>query len=248
MKQWQSEGLVLRIRPYRESDKLVTLFTLQEGKVPALARGARKTGSKLSGVVDSFCRGDYLLYRGRSLATIQQASVLEGFNRIRGDIPLYFSALYMCELLEKVLEEHHPAPAVYSLTLEALYAFNEGEASRELVLRSFELLLLQELGYSPSLAGCVECCRQEPPFVLSPAAGGLLCRECLGKERGLNLSSGSIALMQRILTRGLPAMKVVRAPAGQLKELNRVSWEFILYNTGIKNIKSRTSLENLPRG
>ncbi len=246
MKQWQSEGLVLRIRPYSESDKLVTLFTLEGGKVPALARGARKTRSKLAGVVDSFCRGDYLLYRGKTFTTIQQATLLEGFRRLREDVPLYFSALYLCELLEKVLEEHHPAEGVYRLALKALKALNDGELPRELVVRAFELLLLKELGYSPSLTGCVECGRREGPFLLSPAAGGLLCRGCLGQERGVALSSGSIALMQRILERGLGGLKVVRVPAAQLKELRQGSWDFFLYNTGIKNVKSRACLENLP--
>ncbi len=248
MKQWESEGLVLRIRPYGESDKLVTLFTLEEGKVPALARGAKKTGSRLSGVVDSFSRGDYLLYRGRSLATIQQASLLESFPAIREDVSLYFTALYICELLEKVLEEHHPAKAVYSLALETLYALSGGDGSRELVTRGFELLLLNELGYCPSLSGCVECHGQEPPFIISPAAGGLLCPVCRGTERGISLSPGSIALLQRILGRGMKGIKVLRVPQGQLQELNPVCWEFLLYNTGINNVKSRAYLKNLPQG
>ena len=248
MKQWQSEGLVLRIRPYSESDKLVTLFTLKEGKVPALARGARKTGSKLSGAVDFFSRGDYLLYRGKSLATIQQVSLLEGFCRIREDVSLYFAALYLCELLEKVLEEHHPAASIYGLALETLYTLNGGEVPRELVIPGFELLLLRELGYAPALTECVHCRCQDPPFFLSPAAGGLLCRGCRGLEKGRALSPGSIALMQRFLERGYAGLKVVRVPSAQLTEMTRVSWDFLVYNTGIKNVKSRACLESLPQG
>lgn len=248
MKQWESEGLVLRTRPYGESDKLVTLFTLKEGKVAALARGARKTRSKLSAVVDLFSQGDYLLYRGRNLATIQQVSLLENFRAIREDVSLYFIALYICEVLEKVLEEHHPAESVYELALLTLHTLKDGHADRELVARSFEIMLLKELGYCPSLTGCLACGREEPPFILSPSAGGLLCHTCRQGEPGIHLSPGNIALMERILARGMEGVKVVKAPPKQLAELSQVTWEFLLYTTGIKNVKSRIYLEKPPKG
>jgi DNA repair protein RecO (recombination protein O) len=248
MKQWESEGLVLRTRPYGESDKLVTLFTLKEGKVAALARGARKTRSKLAAAVDLFSRGDYLLYRGKSLATIQQVSLLNNYRAIREDVPLYFCALYICELLDKVLEECHPAESIYDLALETLQILNDGTASPELVAGSFEIMLLNELGYCPSLSGCLECGREEPPFVLSPSAGGLLCPACQREEKGFHLSPGNIALMQRILARGMQGIKVVKAPPRQLVELSRVTWEFLVFTTGIKNVKSRAYLEKPPQG
>ena len=248
MKQWESEGLVLRTRPYGESDKLVTLFTLKEGKVGALARGARKTRSKLAAAVDLFSRGDYLLYRGKSLATIQQVSLLNNYRAIREDVALYFTALYICELLEKVLEEHHPVEGIYELALQTLQTLNDGSAHPELVTRSFEIMFLKELGYCPSLSGCLECGSEEPPFILSPSAGGLLCQACQQGEKGFSLSPGSIALMQRILDRGMQGIKVVKAPQKQLVELSQVTWEFMLFTTGIKNVKSRAYLEKPPQG
>lgn len=248
MRQWESEALVLRTRPYGESDKLVTLFTLEEGKVAALARGARKTRSKLAAVVDLFSRGDYLLYRGKTLATISQASLLQNYRVIREDVSLYFIALYICELLEKVLEEHHPAEGVYHLALQTLQALNEGTAERELVIRSFEIMLLKELGYCPSLSECLACGGRDLSFVLSPSAGGLLCLACRQGEKSIPISAGSIALMQRILDRGMQGIKVVKAPPKQLGEISQVTWEFLLYTTGIKNVKSRVYLEKPPQG
>ncbi len=242
MKQWKSEGLVLRVRPYAESDKMVTLFTLQEGKITAMARGARKTKSKLAAVVDMFIRSEYLLFRGRNMATVQQVSLLESFPQIRQDISLYFYVLYLCELLERVLEENHAVPEIYKLTLETLYALNEGIGDPALVVCAFKLILLKELGYCPVLEECLNCGTRQTLDHFSVSMGGVLCPVCSQSKSSISVSAASIALMRRILDNGLTGVRVVKTSLALKKELSQTLWNLISYNTGIVNIKSRKYL------
>ncbi len=242
MKHWESEALVLRTRAYGESDKLVTLLTLKEGKVAAIARGGRKTKSKLSAAVDSFARGDYLFYRGKSLNTIQQVSIVESFFNIRNETELYFHGLYICELLEKVLEEGHPSIEIYKIALESFYCLNAKENNTPLITRCFELNLLNSLGYCPSLENCLNCGQENSPFFFSASEGGLLCSNCRIENKSFPVSLGSIALMQRILSMGFKGIKKVKLPEISNREITRVCWDLLLYNTEIKTIKSRAFL------
>ncbi len=242
MKQWKSEGLVLRIRPYAESDKMATLFTLHEGKITAMARGARKTKSKLAAIVDMFIRSEYLLFRGRNMATVQQVSLLESFPQIRKDISLYFYALYLCELLERVLEENHAVPEIYKLTLETLYALNEGLGDPALIVCAFELILLKELGYCPVLEECLDCGKRQALDYFSVSMGGVLCLTCSQSKSSSSISAGSIAVMRRIVNNGLAGMRVVKTSPDLKNELSQILWNLISYNTGVVNIKSRRYL------
>ncbi|HHX77046.1 MAG TPA: DNA repair protein RecO [Firmicutes bacterium] len=251
IKNWQSEAFVLWTKPYGEADKLVVLFTRRKGKVAAVARGARKAKSKLAGIVDMFVTGDYLLYQGKSLAIIRQAALLAEYSRLRESFEHYSHGVYLCELVNQVLEEACPAEALYDLMLMAFKALNRADSDPVLITRGFELLLLKELGYSPYLKGCLACGATAPPFIFSPAAGGLLCCRCSAGNKGtkgIALSQGSIALMKRILDRGLAGIGSLKAPAKVQDELNRLLWESITCNTGISGLKSKALLNYTWRG
>ncbi len=247
-KNWQSEAFVLWTKPYGEADKLVALFTRSNGKVAAVAKGARKAKSKLAAIVDMFVTGDYLLYQGKSLAIIRQAALLVKYSRLRESFEHYSHGVYLCELVNRVLEEACPSAALYDLMLGTFNALNQANSDPVLITRGFELLLLKELGYCPYLEGCLACGVTSSPFSYSPAAGGLLCRRCGAGNKGIALSPGSIALMKRILDRGMAGIGSLKASLKVQDELNSLLWESITYNTGVSGLKSKTLLNYTWRG
>ncbi|MBI4201509.1 MAG: DNA repair protein RecO [Chloroflexi bacterium] len=177
-----TEAIVLRAAELGEADRLLTLLTPAHGKLHATARGVRKTTSKLGGHLDLLTRSALTLSygnQGTGLATVTGAEALDSFMSLKADLRALSKALYLGELADTFHPLEAPNPPAYTSFLEALQAL-ESPADHDLVLRSFELRLLDLCGFLPQLARCVQC--EEPVLpgghFLSPAAGGVLCPAC----------------------------------------------------------------------
>ena len=138
---------ILHSRPYRDSSAILELFTPEHGRVSAVARGARRRtrGGSASALLQLFTPL-LLSFSGRGeLKNLNATEAAGAAIRLRGD--KLFSGMYVNELLVRLLHRHDPHPrlfAAYGNTLEAL----AGNGGLEVALRGFELVLLDELGYS----------------------------------------------------------------------------------------------------
>ncbi|TDG11999.1 DNA repair protein RecO [Seongchinamella unica] len=142
---------ILHSRPYRDSSLILDVFCAEHGRLSLVSKGARrrsKGGSKLA-LLQAFAPL-LLSFSGRSeMKTLTQVEPAGSRLALRGD--WLFSAMYLNELLVRLLHRHDPHPrlfAAYSNALTELAA----EGAVEAPLRRFELVLLDELGYSFSLA------------------------------------------------------------------------------------------------
>ncbi|EHZ3605219.1 DNA repair protein RecO, partial [Listeria monocytogenes] len=120
------EGIVIRQTSYRESDKIVRMYTREFGKIGVVARGAKKTKSRLAAVTQLFTNGYFTFFGGNGLGTLQQGEVIETFSSIQQDIFMTAYATYVCELLDKATEERQPNPYLYELTFQILRDIDEG--------------------------------------------------------------------------------------------------------------------------
>ncbi|GGA99544.1 DNA repair protein RecO [Agarivorans gilvus] len=143
-----SPAFVLHTRPYRETSLLVYLFTLEHGKVSAVARGARAKHSKWRGILQP---GVPLLVEFSGRGSLRNFKQAEAANLA---LPLFgnylYSALYLNELLYYLLEDNNPYPVLYEQYQNSLMALAK-QQPLEACLREFELLLLAELGFAITL-------------------------------------------------------------------------------------------------
>lgn len=245
MKYLKTEGLVIRSQSYREADKLLTLFTLEGGKIPAVARGACKTKSKLAASVELFTRGDYLLYMGKTLATVTQAEIKTSFHSFRYDLVKYAYGQYFCELAGRVMEEREPNREVYALLL-AVFGSLTKEIDVEILARSFELKLLRILGYMPHLNGCLACSKQNGSYRLSYKEGGVLCSSCsIRDSTALKISMGNLSLLKKLLNADFTKLKVLKVGSAQKKEIMAINKKFLQYNLRLSTCRSMVFLEEL---
>jgi DNA repair protein RecO (recombination protein O) len=177
---YKATAIVLHRIPLGETDKIVTLLTREAGKLNAVAKGARRPTSKLSGATELFTYSRLLLAVGKSLDIISQCEIQESFPTIRNDLSLLARATYLCELTDRLLAEREPNPEVFALLLSALYLLRRARRQPDAVLHAFELHLLAERGYAPELERCVHCGREWEPLGIcfSPLLGGMLCVKC----------------------------------------------------------------------
>ncbi|UNC92995.1 DNA repair protein RecO [Candidatus Contubernalis alkaliaceticus] len=246
MKHLKTEALVIRSQSYSEADKLLTLLTLEGGKIPSIARGACKTKSKLSASVELFTRGDFLLYRGRTLATVTQGEILNSFYSLRMDLLSYAYGQYFCELIGRLLEENEPCPKEYRLFLSALEAMNGDTAYLEVLARSFELKLVKNLGYTPYLDSCLVCSTQKTPFRLSFREGGLLCSKCSMRDPGANkITPGTLSLLAKLLTADFKRLRILKMNSKQRQEIFSINQALLSYNFNLGRCKALAFLEQL---
>ncbi|MEO8323435.1 MAG: DNA repair protein RecO, partial [Actinomycetota bacterium] len=195
---YKDEGIVLKTIKLGEADRIVTLFTRENGKVRAVAKGIRKTKSRFGGRLEPFTRVDLMIYKGKgALDTITAADIVTSFDSVRNDYLRLTSGAAVVELVEKISEERERSFPTYSLLLGALEALAAGGAN---VVPAFLVKLLSISGYHPHLTVCAGCSRADGLVAFSPALGGVACDACRREDTGaVRLTPGGLVLLQRLL-------------------------------------------------
>ena len=96
-----------------EADRIVTLYSRDDGKVRAVAKGVRRTTSRSAGHLEPFTLSDVLLAVGRELDVISQADTLDAFRAVREDLVLTTHAYYLAEMVDLLTEDRMENRAVF---------------------------------------------------------------------------------------------------------------------------------------
>jgi len=240
---YQSRSFIIKSMDYRESDKLVTVFSEKEGKLKAIARGIKKPGSSLRVCIQPFCHSLLFFHSGRELDLITQGRLLDFYGDSREDIKRTLHCVYIMELLDKSLMDRVAMPRLYSLTLSILQHINDNGLNF-LVLRYYELQLLVQLGYRPVLDKCVNCGHRGNGLRnFSLAAGGMLCPDCAaGNQNCIALYGEVLGLLRLMASGNLNTLQRVRASDVALEKL-----EFFLERYLEYHLERRFNLKNTIR-
>ena len=172
---------MLRGRQLGEADRILTLFTLECGKLDGVAKGVRRPRSHLAGRVEFLNECQFVMHRGRSLDVIASADIVATPWTRLVEPERYGVAAVAAELIDAFCEPDLALPDVYALLTGVIGAIAASSSPRRLLPR-FSLRLLQMLGLSPPLTTCVRCGKALPSGAvwLDAQAGGLIdpgCRE-----------------------------------------------------------------------
>jgi DNA repair protein RecO (recombination protein O) len=176
---YKTEAIVLRSRPMREADRLITVLTPNLGKLPVTVRGARRINSRLGGHLDAFNHVHLTLAIGHHIDVVTGAESIESFGVIKANLERLATSLYLMELADALLPDASPHPGAYTLLLNALRALNEGQPVGG-VARYTELRLLEDSGYLPELGNCQVCGAEITPghHKFAPGLGGVVDDTC----------------------------------------------------------------------
>jgi len=177
---FRSEAVVIRHADYGEADRMLTLYTRQQGKLRALAKGARKPTSRKAGHLEPFTHVTLQLARGRDFPIVTQAETLHAYLSLRDDLILTSHGSYVLELLDRFTYQDEIAnPPLFRVLIETLARLAAG-TDAWLSLRYYEMRLLDSVGFRPELAQCVKCRSEilaEDQF-FSFDGGGVICPRC----------------------------------------------------------------------
>jgi DNA repair protein RecO (recombination protein O) len=173
------EAIVLKHSDFGEADRLLTLYSREQGKIRALAKGARKPGSRKGGHLEPFSRTNLLLGLGRELSVVSQAEIIQAHSALGENLIALGYASYVVELLDKFSQEHDENRAIYRLLRDTLERLAGGE-DLQMAVRYYEVRLLDQAGFRPQLLNCLNCSKEIQPEdqFFSFERGGVLCPDC----------------------------------------------------------------------
>ena len=228
---YKAEAIVLRQQTLGESDRIVTLFTREYGKVRAAARGVRRSTSRLAGRIEPYTHARLLLAHGRTLDVIAQAEIVRPFAGVREDLLRGAYAAYVVELVDRGVPERDRHEEIFVLIADALDDLEQAQADdAEIASLKFAVKLAALLGYQPETAACVGCARRLPHAVgaagawaFSPLSGGALCPACRGQDaEAVSVSPGALAACDYLVRAPERGSGRLRIPPLQRDELAKV--------------------------
>ncbi|HLW02820.1 MAG TPA: DNA repair protein RecO [Ktedonobacterales bacterium] len=292
---YTTDALIIKRMDYGEADRILTLFTPGRGKIKAIAKGARRTTSRIAGHVELFTRSQLQLSTGRDLEIITQGESREQFPHLRTELWHATTAYYLAELIDKFTEEHNEYEDLYTLLIATLRRLDEDAAGvvrqannghnsahalRETLaeytslpddgaatasgnghtappyrsrawqmLRYFEIQLLGDLGYRPSLHECAACGATLQPIEngFNPTLGGVLCPNCARfSQRPVSLASLKVLrLLQTSPWEQIPRLRLESSQQSEIEYLLQAlirfhlerdlkSWDFLRHIQPVK--------------
>ena len=228
---YRAQGVVLRHMEYGEADRILSFYTLEYGKVQAIAKGIRKMRSRKAGHLEPFSRVELMLARGRNLDVISQAEAQSTYEHLRADLKLIAYAAYVLELLDRFTYEEGENRPLYNLLVNTLSRLDEGSPPQTTV-HYYEVQLMDLLGFKPQLQVCVACGEKIKPEdqFFSAKLGGILCPKSLSADPGAwKVSLGALKYWRHLQRSSWNKVKNLEIPQEVEPELAILLERYLTY-------------------
>lgn len=150
------KALVVESKDYKEKDKLVTLYTLEHGKLVCIMRGVRGEKAKLKSAKELFVFGEYIIEDGKGFNVITQAEVIDSFYGLAKDIDKYYEGCAIIDILKKIATSESE-PALFIEIIKCLQALCYKNVKKFYCIDKFLLSVFKALGYSFVTNDCSSC-------------------------------------------------------------------------------------------
>ncbi len=175
----RATAIILGRTKLREQDLILTMISEDGSQVRAIAKGARKPGSRLAARTELFCESDLLISHGRGLSIVTEAEVRKRHTEISSDIEHVAAASTLCEITRLTTYENVTDPFQFQILSKALDIIGASASgyNEAIVVAAFAIKVLSHCGWRPEVDTCIAC--GEPSVSrFSVAGGGILCESC----------------------------------------------------------------------
>ena len=224
---YKTEAIVLRSMNLGEADRVLTVLTPRLGKLRVIAKGVRRTRSRIGGALEPFSDVQLVLAVGRTWDVVTSSSLEDPHLGLRNDLHSTAAAWYVIELADRFCEGAADSHGAFRLLAQALSALDAptADVSREVVARWFELALLDAMGFRPELAQCLECGAQIEPEgnAYSPVGSGVLCPQCSHTAHGTRpIAADALKVLRHLQRSALVGVLRLRLTPAAHREVERL--------------------------
>jgi DNA repair protein RecO (recombination protein O) len=239
----KTEAIVLRTRKFRETSRILSLYTREFGKLSAIAKGARGSKNKFGASLQSGTHVSAVLYKNdqRDLHLLSQCDTLTDFRTLSTDLEKFTTAMSVLEMAEVVSHDEERNVPLFELLLGSLHAIAQADRSALNLQYYFEIQLADILGFRPNFHTCLDC---GTPLAdgeggtkgseLRLGNGGVLCDACSERVRGAgSISPGAIRILQHLQESQKPedATRITFTPH-QTEEVSSVLRQYLESHVG----------------
>ncbi len=235
MPRYQGPAFLLRTWDFGESDLLVSFFEQERGKRRGIAKGAKRSKKRFSGLRAPMVlvQLDYVEKPGRSLVRIEGSTLIRNFSSFPSHLGKLLVGCCLLETLERVLPDGEGGEEFFPLLHQTLACLDREETTGY-YLWIFLLRSLSLLGLEPQLGLCIHCRRPLAPagvFGFSVPLGGPVCGGCIRKGTSTHRAhADTLRLMQRWLSDPCTELAQSGIPARTLSEAATLIERFYLHH------------------
>lgn len=222
-------GLVLRVSNYNDYDAILSLLTHTHGKLTVKARGLKRKNSPLIAPCQLLTLSEFTLFEYRGMYTINEASAIELFQPIRGDLQLLSLCTYFAQVADVLCQEDIPNPELLSLVLNCFHAVSRLGKTEYLTKAVFEMRAACIAGYTPDISACSSCGNRSAGY-FNVSDGQLECALCVKRGDGglrIPVSPGALDAMRYLCS--CEPKKLFSFQIGDLtaKELSQITEAYL---------------------
>jgi DNA repair protein RecO (recombination protein O) len=179
----KTTAIILNSLDYGESDRILTVYTTDFGKLKGIAKGARRSKKRFPNALEPFSLA-YIVFSKKerdTLVLIESCDIIKHHTGIRENLDKTLISSYLLELTDKFTREGKKDTVLFQLLQNFLNMIDTGNHSGEELLRFFEIRLLKLSGYEPIFDHCMHCKKpvsHEELYRFIPSKGGIKCKTC----------------------------------------------------------------------
>ena len=172
------KGLVVGAKDFKEKDKLVELYTLEEGKLTVSMKWVRGEKAKMKFAKEVFCFGEFVLENTKGLSVVSQVEIIDNFFALTKDITKFYEASDIIDIIKKTAGGQ-ANPQLFIEVIKALKTLCYENAKSLYVLDKFLLSIFQAMGYSFLTNKCASCSAALKDIrYFNLAVGEIVCPSC----------------------------------------------------------------------
>ncbi len=176
------EGFILTETPYKESSKILNVFTKKYGLIGIIAKGAKRPKSIFRSTAMRFTYGVFnIYYKKDKLSILVSIDVINNLRTIRGDITLISYMSYLSDLTNQVVKQNNDS-LIYDFFIKSLLKIDKG-LDPLVITNILETKYLTYLGVELNLDDCFLCGSRENIITIDSSNGGLICKNCYNNEK-----------------------------------------------------------------
>ncbi len=230
-----TEGLVIKEMNVGESDRLVTLFTRENGIIRAFASGAKNIKSKKGAATSLLTYSSFTVLKKKGSYRIYEATPITTFFSLGCDIETISLSQYFCELAYNFGEENSPNEELLRLILNSLNFITKDSKNPVLIKAVTELRIASICGYSPNLVACENCgCFEADVMYFDLENGSICCEECSAEKKGLLINRTLLSAMRHIVYSDFNKLYSFEIPQRSADELSKITEKYITVQTDYK--------------
>lgn len=233
--EYKYTGIILNKKDIGETDRIYSIYTLEQGKISAIARGVRKAQSKLAGHLENFYLIDLTVMKNRGMGNIASSIVENNFKNLKNDLDSLERVFKVTKTLNRLINDQEKDTDTFFLFLEYLTALDKSgddsdEIQKNLITQGFIFKFLDSLGYKIEINRCVKCegklSKNRNFFDCS--YGGVVCENCaMGAPSILPISNNAIKIIRIFFQNKIGNLSKLKINKRESKELEHISRTFI---------------------